>query len=349
MGKRVFMKGNDAVAEAAIAAGCRAAFGYPITPSSEWLERMAWRMPQVGGVIKQLESEAAVSHALYGAGAVGIRAMTATAGPGLNWMCDAVAYCATVEVPVVIVDIMRGGPALGNIAPAQSDIRFVKGGANGDIRTIILAPSSIQEMADYTFDAFNLADKWRIPVLVMADGMLGQMKESLVLPDPITEIPEKPWRACGAKNRPINRFIPFALDAVVLEKINIKLNGKFNQIDKTEARWEEVNTENPDILVVAFGLVARIVKSVIKEAKKDGLEIGLLRPITIWPFPNQIIDRLTHPLTKVLVIEMNNGQIVDDVRLAVNGKSVVNFYGRAGGAISTAKEIRNVIEREVKS
>lgn len=342
--KPVFMKGNEAVIEGAIAAGCRAVLGYPITPSTEGLEYAVIRMKQIGGIAKQLESEAAVSHALYGAGAVGIRAMTITSGPGLNWMHDAVDYMATAEVPTNIIDIMRGGPALGNIAPSQADVRSVKGGANGDYRTIILAPSSVQDLADFTFLAFELADKWRNPVFVLGDGLLGQMKETLILPEPIIKLPEKPWRLSGAKNRPPNKFIPFDLDPVGLEVINKKRNQKYNRIKETEVRYEAINIEKPDVLVVAFGLIARTMKSVIKEAEKESLSVGLIRPITLWPFPDEIINRAADKTNKILVIEMNMGQIVDDVRLAVNGKAAVKFYGRAGGIVLTSEEIKEEIK-----
>jgi len=355
MKKPVFMKGNEAVIEGAIAAGCKAVLGYPITPSTEGLEYAVKRMRQIGGIAKQMESEAAVSHALYGAGAVGIRAMTITSGPGFNWMHDAVDYMATSEVPTNIIDIMRGGPALGNIAPSQSDVRSAKGGANGDYRTIILAPSSVQNLADFTFLAFELADKWRNPVFVLGDGMLGQMKETLILPEPITELPEKPWRLSGAKNRPPNKFIPFDLNPAGLEAINKKLDRKYNQIKETEIRYEAINIKKPDILVVAFGLVARIIKSVIKEAEKENLSIGLIRPITLWPFPDEVINQAAERTNKILVVEMNMGQIVDDVRLAVNGKTPVKFYGRAGGLITTTeeitekiKEVLNIVKGEVQ-
>lgn len=339
------MKGNDALAEAAIAAGCRYYFGYPITPQNEIPAYMAQRMPQVGGVFVQSESELAAINMVYGAAATGMRAMTSSSSPGISLKQEGISYLAGAELPAVVVNIARGGPGLGNISPSQADyFQSVKGGGHGDYKMLVLAPASVQEMSDLTILAFDLADKYRNPVLILADGLLGQMLEPVVINPPSTRPPAKPWALTGAKSRPANCIKSLYLGEGALEEHNRHLQQKY-QAAQQEVRYEGLNLEAAQLVIVAFGSAARIAKSAIRIANASGLQVGLIRPITLWPFPSRPISQLAERGTQFLTIELNMGQMLEDVKLAAGGKSAVHFYGRPGGEIPTPEEILDQLKR----
>ncbi len=343
--KKSLMKGNEALAEAAIAAGCRCYFGYPITPQNEIPAYFARRMPQVGGTFIQSESEVSAINMVYGAAAAGLRAMTSSSSPGISLKQEGISYLVGAELPSVIVNISRGGPGLGNIAPSQSDyFQSTKGGGHGDYKILVLAPSSVQEMADLTILAFELADKYRNPVIILADGILGQMLEPAVINPSLQKIPEKPWALTGAQNRAANCIKSLLLDARMLEEHNLRLQKKYQSMSAGEVRYETKHTENAELVIVAFGSAARIAKSAIKIARAKGIKVGLLRPVSLWPFPSQSIRTLAERGVKFLVLELNFGQMLEDVQLAVNGRAKVDFYGRTGGAIPTPSEILKQIE-----
>lgn len=353
MGERVLMKGNEAIAEAAIRAGCLYYYGYPITPSSEtpeYLAKMIEHFTSQGGRFLQVSSEIAAIHRVYGASSAGARAMTSSSSPGISLKQLGISYIACAELPCVIVNMMRGGPGLGSIQPSQSDyFQAVKGGGHGDYNLIVLAPNSVQEAADLTMLAFDLADLYRNPVMILGDGALGQMMEPVEFKKRSNiKLPPKDWALTGAKGRAPNRIVPFNLDQFEMEKINRRLAEKYRKIKKKEVRYDTLNLENPDIVVVGYGLVARILETVIRNAKKEGIEVGLIRPITLWPFPSKIISEVAKTKKKILVVEMSMGQMVEDVKLAVEGKTKVYFYGRAGGVVPGAKELLDEIKRILK-
>jgi len=338
------LKGNVAFAEAAIRAGCEAYFGYPITPQTEALEHMATRMPELGRTFVQAESEIAAIHMVYGAAATGARAMTSSSSPGVSLMMEGLSYLAGSEVPAVVVDVMRGGPGLGNIAPAQSDyFQMVKGGGHGDYRQIVLAPASVQELIDHTVLAFDLADRYRIVAVVLADGSLGQMMEGAELP-PLRPLAERPaWALSGARGRAPNLVSSIHLDPEEEEAFNHHLQAKYAEIEAREARCEQHRTDDARIGVVAFGTSARIAKSAIAAARADGLAVGLLRPITLYPFPEADLSALADRVDALLVVEMNLGQMVEDVRRIVAGRVPVAFFGRTGGVMPMPEEIERAI------
>ena len=339
------LEGNVAIAEAAIRAGVEAFFGYPITPQTELLEHMAGRMPELGRVFLQAESEVAAINMVYGAACAGARVMTSSSGPGISLMQEGLSYIAISEVPVVVVDIMRGGPGLGNIQPAQSDYNQVtKTAGHGDYRSIVLAPSSVQEAADLTGLAFDLAEKYRTIVILAGDGMIGQMMEPAELP-PMKGLPStRPhWAVTGAKGRSKNVITSVFLQVEVMEAINWRLKAKLDTIQAEEVRCELTLVDDAEILIVAFGSAARITKTAIREAREQGIRVGMLRPITLLPFPSAAIEELLDRVQTVLVVEMNTGQMVDDVRLAVQGRAPVHFYGRPGGSVPVPDEILDVI------
>ena len=338
---RQLCKGNVAIVKGAILAGCRAYYGYPITPASEIAEAAALYLPQVGGTFLQAESEVAAINMVYGAAAAGARVMTASSGPGLSLMQEGISYCAGSELPVVIVDIVRGGPGLGNIAPEQSDyFCTVKGGGHGNYHNIVLAPASVQEMADLTMLAFDLADRYRNPTLVMADGFIGQMMEPLELQYREPQIPEKPWAVKGTPETRKNLISSIYLEPDDLEAHQRKLEAKYARAQEREPRWELYEAEDADVLLVGFGIVSRVLRSAVEEARKKGLRAGLFRPITLWPYPSQALARAAAHVQKVLVVELSNGQMVEDVRLALDGKVPVEFYGRVGGNVPSVEEIQ---------
>ncbi|HVN77260.1 MAG TPA: 3-methyl-2-oxobutanoate dehydrogenase subunit VorB [Thermoanaerobaculaceae bacterium] len=330
------MKGCEAIGEAAIHAGCRLFFGYPITPQNEIPEYMSARLPQVGGMFVQAESEVAASNMLYGASGAGRRVFTSSSSPGISLMMEGVSYMAGAELPVVIVNIMRGGPGLGGILPSQSDyFQATKGGGHGDYRVLVLAPSTVQEAADLVIDAFDLADKYRNPVMVLGDGLIGQIMEPVEFKKTIKpeDLPEKPWATTGCAGRQRNIINSLYLDPEQLEKHNWDLNAKYRAM-ASEVRFETTNVEGGcDVLLAAYGTVARIAKTAIDQAREKGLKIGLFRPITLYPFPAEALAKAAESAKAVLVAELSTGQMVEDVRAAVAGRRPVGFHGRVGGMV----------------
>lgn len=341
MGK-VLMKGNEVIAEAAIRAGCRYFFGYPITPQSELIAYMAKRLPEVGGVFLQAESEIAAINMVYGAAGAGARVMTSSSSPGFSLKQEGISYLAGAELPAVIVNIMRGGPGLGNIQPAQSDyFQVTRGGGHGDYNTVVLAPSSLQEIVELTDEAFNIADSYRSPVILLGDGLLGQMMEPVEFTESKNrQLSEKNWATTGTRGDGSPKVITsLELDADGLEKRNNALQRKFAEMKNKEVRYETYKTEDAEIIIVAYGTTARIAMNAVKHAREAGIKVGLIRPISLWPFPEKpFID--TRVNAKVYVsVEMSAGQMIDDIRLAVNGHTSVEFFGRTGGKVPTQEEI----------
>ncbi|NOX90203.1 MAG: 3-methyl-2-oxobutanoate dehydrogenase subunit VorB [Calditrichaeota bacterium] len=339
MGK-ILVKGNDAIVRGAILAGCRIYFGYPITPASEIAETAAEFLPKVGGTFLQAESEIASINMVYGAASGGIRSMTASSSPGISLKQEGVSYAAGAELPCVIVDIMRGGPGLGNIAPEQSDYnQIVKGGGHGNYKCPVLAPNSAQEMSDFIQLAFDIAEKYRTPVYILTDGYIGQMMEPVEFGEPKTDFPRFDWAIYADKESKHNLISSIYLDPEELEKHNLKLQRKYAEIEKSEVRFEEFMLEDAELVFMGYGIVSRVLKTVVEKMRQKGSKVGLLRPKTLFPFPKKKIKELTTRVKKILVVEMSNGQMVDDVRLAVNGKCPVEFYGRMGGVVPTMAEV----------
>ncbi|MDP4094080.1 MAG: 3-methyl-2-oxobutanoate dehydrogenase subunit VorB [Bacillota bacterium] len=347
MGEKLLMKGNEVIAEAAIRAGCRHYFGYPITPQTEVAHYMAKRMPKIGGVFLQAESEVAAINMVYGAACTGVRVMTSSSSPGISLKQEGISYIAGAELPAVIVNIMRAGPGLGGILPAQGDyFQAVKGGGHGDFKMLVLAPCSVQELYELTVEAFNLADKYRIGTMILGDGTLGQMMEAVEFKDEENIVHyEKNWATNGTNmERDHNIITSIDTNPEILESWNLRLQDKYKQITENEVRVEEYNCDGADLIVAAYGSVARIVKNVIKMAQKEGIKVGLIRPITLWPFPVNSFEKYAEVTKAFLTVEMSAGQMVEDVRLAVNGKAPVSFYGRTGGIIPTQQEILDKIK-----
>jgi len=341
MSEKVLMKGNEAIAEAAIAAGCRHYFGYPITPQTEIPEYMSKRMPQVGGVFLQAESEVAAINMVYGAAGAGARVMTSSSSPGISLKQEGISYIAGAELPCLIVNIMRGGPGLGGIQPSQSDyFQAVKGGGHGDYRNIVLAPNSVQEMVDLTMLGFALADQYRNPVMLLGDGVLGQMMEPVEIKENSIKPVEKPWAAVGKHGRTKPNIInSLFLKANELEDHNTHLQKKYTLIQENEMRWEEIYTEDAELILVAYGITARIAQSALDIARENGKKVGLLRPISLWPFPEPPFARLAKTTKAFLTLELSAGQMIEDVRLATHDAKPVHFYGRTGGMIMTPMEV----------
>lgn len=337
------MKGNEAMAEAAMRAGCRFFFGYPITPQTEVAAYMAKMMPKVGGTYLQAESEVAAINMVYGASAAGARVMTSSSSPGISLKSEGISYMAGADLPGVIVNVQRGGPGLGSIQPSQADYwQATKATGHGDFHIVVYAPSTVQEMADYAFKAFDTADKYRVPVMIMADGMLGQMMEPVVLPEALApeDLPEKPWATCGhGHKRPHNVANSLYLTASDLEDLVRERYERYAVIEETEQEAESYLTEDADIVLVAFGGAARVARSAVNAAREQGIKAGLVRPITLWPFPTRAIEALVPTAKAFLDVEMNMGQMVEDVRLAVAGRVPVEFFGRTGGVIPTPDEV----------
>lgn len=337
-----FMTGNEAIAEAAIQAGCRHFFGYPITPQSEIPEYMSKRLPEIGGVYLQAESEVAAINMLFGAAGAGGRVMTSSSSPGISLMQEGISYLAGAELPCVIVNIMRGGPGLGGIQPSQSDyFQATKGGGHGDYHLLVLAPHTVQEAVSLTMKAFYLADKYRNPVMILGDGYMGQMMEPVEFEEATTNgaLPAKEWILTGAKGRPPRLIKSLYLDPEALEKHNLRLNGKVQEMIKSEVRVETYLVEDAEVVIAAVGTVARIAKTAIKALREKGVKVGLIRPITVFPFPYGTFEEIAERVGKVLVVEMNLGQMLEDVRLGVCGKAEIRFYGRTGGMVPTYDEI----------
>ena len=357
---KVLMKGNEAVAEAAIRSGCRLYFAYPITPQSELIEYMARMMPKVGGTFLQAESEVAAINMVYGAAGTGKRVMTSSSSPGISLKMEGISYIAGANLPAVIINVQRGGPGLGDIQPAQGDyFQATKGGGHGDYRLIVLAPASVQEFADMASEAFDLADKYRNPVMILSDGMLGQMMEPVEFKKTATdeEIEEmgnqhKDWcvhpQEAGQPHHH-NEINSLEIDPSVLEKHVIALDKKYKLIESKEIKVEEYNiNDDNEMVCVAFGTASRIVRSAIDQLNAEGKNIGLIRPITVWPYPYDTIAKSLHnKVKKVMVLELNLGQMVEDVKLAVNGKVPVGFFGKVGGIVFTPEEIKAQIKENL--
>jgi 2-oxoisovalerate ferredoxin oxidoreductase alpha subunit len=343
---RLLLKGNEAVIHAAVAAGCRAFFGYPITPASEIAEAASDLIPRAGGVFVPAESEIGAIQMVYGASSAGVRVMTASSGPGISLMQEGVSYLAGAELPCVIVDIMRGGPGLGNIAPEQGDyFQVVKGGGHGNYRSIVLAPNSVQEMCDLTVRAFDLADRYRNPVYVLADGVLGQMMEAVEMPSVEPVITAKPWAVSGNPETRHNLVASIWLEPEQLEAHIQKLAAKYRDAENNECAWEEHCTTDAEILLVGYGIMSRVARAAVDLARQAGLKAGLLRPVTLFPFPTTRLGELAAKVHSMLAVELSTGQMIEDVKLAVDGQVPVHFYGRVGGMIPTAEDVLAVIQK----
>jgi len=351
MGSRILLRGNEVIAEAAIRAGCECYFAYPITPQAELLEHMARTMPRLGRTFVQAESEVAAISMVYGAAAAGVRTMTSSSSPGISLKQEGISYLAGSNLPAVIVNVVRGGPGLGNIAPAQSDyFQATKGGGHGDYRLIVLAPSTVPEAGELTMLAFELADEHRIPVMILADGMLGQMMEPVELPEPIdvASLPAKDWATDGAAGRDPNIVLSFDLAPEKLKAMNLALQEKYARIEASELRYEETSTEDADLVIAAYGTVARIAKSVARMARDEGIKVGIFRPITLWPYPYEPLRALSERVKTVLTVEMSAGQMWEDVRLAVGDRAETPFYGELGGVVPTPRAILNEVRTHAR-
>ena len=341
MAERVLMKGNEAIAEAAIRAGCRHYFGYPITPQTEIAAYMAKKMPKIGGVFLQAESEIASINMVYGAAAAGVRVMTSSSSPGISLKTEGLSYIAGSDVPCLVVNVQRGGPGLGGIQPSQSDyFQATKAGGHGDFRMIVLAPASVQEMADLTVKGFDLADKYRMTSMILADGTMGQMMEPVSLNYGEPKKYDKSWAVTGTEcARPHNIVNSLFLQPDELEKFNFIRYERYKQIEENETMYEEYMMEDAETCVVAFGISARVAKNAIVQARAEGIKVGMIRPITLWPFPKVPMLKAAEKVHTFISVEMSMGQMVDDVRLAVNGKKPVHFFGRTGGVIPSVEEV----------
>ena len=345
MQEKVLMKGNEAIAEAAIIAGCRHYFGYPITPQTEVAAYMAKRMPKIGGVFLQAESEIAAINMVYGVAATGKRVMTSSSSPGISLKGEGISYLAGADLPALVVNVQRGGPGLGGIQPSQSDyFQSTRGGGHGDYHMIVLAPASVQEMAQLTVKGFELADKYRMTSMILADGTMGQMMEPVDLNLTVEESVEKPWATTGTKmQRKHNIVNSLYLVPEMLEKTNFDRFERYKTIEDTETRYEEYLTEDADIVVCAFGIAARVSRNAVDEARKQGIKAGLIRPITLWPFPKKPFERLADTAKAFISVELSMGQMIEDVKLAVNCKKPVTLCNRAGGMIPSPEQVLDAI------
>ncbi|MCM8769213.1 MAG: 3-methyl-2-oxobutanoate dehydrogenase subunit VorB [Candidatus Omnitrophica bacterium] len=343
----VLLSGCEAAAEAAIAAGCRFYAGYPITPQNRFPEYMSVRLPQVGGVFIQAESELAAINMVFGAAAAGARALTSSSSPGISLKQEGISYLAGCELPAVIINMNRGGPGLGDVTPSQSDyFQSTRGGGHGDYRTIVLAPWSVQELYDFTYLAFDLADRYRNPVLILSDGMVAQIMEPVRLKNGVKKLPVKKWALTGCRGRKPNSIKSLFLTPGVLETHNWKLARKYELMEKREGRWETYVCEKMELVIVSFGICARIVKEAMEQARKEDIRVGLFRPLTLWPFPYKQLRSYLDKVEKVLVVELNLGQMLDDVRIAAGDKRRIFFYGRPGGGVPTPEEILREIKKK---
>lgn len=346
--QKVLMKGNEALAEAAIQAGCHHFFGYPITPQTEVAAYMSKRLPKIGGTYLQAESEVAAINMVLGAASAGVRAMTSSSSPGISLKSEGISYLAGSDLPCLIINVQRGGPGLGGIQPSQADYwQATRAPGHGDLHILVFAPSTIQEIVDMVFDAFESADRYRIPVMILADGMLGQMMEPVVFPEKkVVTFDKESWAANGHKNkRPHNIINSLYLQATELEQKIKERFERYEEIKAKEARAEEYLVSDADIVVVAYGATSRIARSAINSARAKGIKAGLIRPQTLWPYPSAVIAKAAQTAKAFLTVEMSMGQMVDDVRLAVNGKVPVSFFGRTGGVIPTPAEVLAEIEK----
>lgn len=348
MSEKVLMKGNEALAEAAIQAGCRLFFGYPITPQTELSAYMSKKMPKVDGLFLQAESELAAINMVLGASAAGKRAMTSSSSPGISLKSEGISYIAGSDVPAVIINVQRGGPGLGSIQPSQADYwQATKATGHGDFQLIVYAPSTVQEMADFVGQAFDIGEKYRMPVMILSDGMLGQMMEPVSFPDDVKpNIAQRPWAACGHDNkRPHNIVNSLYIEAKDLEQTILERYKKYDIIKKTEQKAESYLTEDADIVIVAYGASSRVARSAVNSAREIGIKAGMVRPITLWPFPVDAIEKTVSTAKQYLTVEMSMGQMVDDVKLVVSGRKPVHFFGRTGGVIPTPAEVFEEIKK----
>ncbi len=341
MSEKVLMKGNEAIAEAAIRAGCRHYFGYPITPQTELAAYMAKRMPKIGGTFLQAESEIAAINMVYGVSSTGKRVMTSSSSPGVSLKQEGISYIAGADLPALIVNVQRGGPGLGGIQPSQSDyFQATKGGGHGDYHLIVLAPASVQEMADLTAKCFELADKYRMPSMLLADGTMGQMMEPVLLPEESDVTVEKPWALTGTKmQREHNIVNSLYLKPEELEKTNFDRYERYAQIEKEEVMFEEFMMDDAEVCVVAFGIAARVSKNAVVEARKQGIKAGLLRPITLWPFPTEAVKKAAEHCKAFVSVELSMGQMIEDIKLASECKRPVVLCNRAGGMIPSPEQV----------
>jgi len=348
--RKQLIKGNEAIVKAAVLAGCRAYYGYPITPASEIAEAAALYLPQAGGIFLQAESEVAAINMLYGAASAGVRAMSASSGPGISLMQEGLSYIAGSELPCVVADIMRAGPGLGNIAPEQGDYnQIVKGGGHGNYRILVLAPASVQEMADLTTLAFDLADEYRNPVVVLADGYTGQMMEPVEFAPRAFVPPPPEWTVRGTAETRHNLICSIYLEPDLMERHVRKLEAKYQRAEREAVRAECWRTEDAEIVLVGYGIMGRVLKAVVEMARARGMAVGLLRPITLFPFPVAQIRELSRRAKAFAVVELSTGQLVDDVRLALEGRRPVEFYSRVGGNVPSAEEVLAFVERKFRA
>jgi 2-oxoglutarate ferredoxin oxidoreductase subunit alpha len=342
------MKGNEALAEAAVRAGCRYYFGYPITPQTELMEYLARRLPEVGGTFLQAESEVAAVNMVYGAAGAGGSVMTSSSGPGISLKQEGISFLASAELPCVIVNVMRGGPGLGTIQPSQGDyFQATRGGGHGDYRVPVLAPASGQETADLVYKAFDMAQRYRTPVILLSDGVTGQMMEPVRLPEEKTGASLKPWITDGCSGRQRRVVKTLYLDPIQLEAHNLHLQAKYSQISEKEALFEGYLLGDAQVVIVAFGICARIAQTAVDNLREQGLRVGLFRPVTLWPFPEQFLKDAVQKADHVLTVEMNAGQMLQDVRLSLPSKDI-SFYGRMGGVLVSALEIGAEVKRIIK-
>jgi len=343
---RHLVKGNEAVIRGAIAAGCKAYFGYPITPASEIAEAASLLLPEAGGIFIPAESEIGAIQMVYGAASAGVRSMTASSGPGISLMQEGVSYLAGAELPGVIVDVMRAGPGLGNLGVEQGDyLQLTKGGGHGNYRAPEFAPNCVQEMCDLTIHAFEVADRYRNPVYVLADGALGQMMEPLDIPETKSTEPEKPWAVAGTAATRKNLITSIFLEHSVQEILITRLENKYREMEEKEVLLEEVFTEDANILIVAYGISSRIARAALEMARADGIRVGLLRPISLYPFPSKRLRQLASKAFSVLVLELSSGQLVEDVRLAVGGITPIQLLRRTGGMMPTAEDVVQALKK----
>lgn len=349
MSEKVLMKGNEAIAEAAIRAGCRHYFGYPITPQTEVAAYMAKRMPKIGGTFLQAESEIAAINMVYGVAAAGMRAMTSSSSPGVSLKQEGISYIAGSDLPALIVNVQRGGPGLGGIQPSQSDyFQATKGGGHGDYHLIVLAPASVQEMADLTVKAFDLADKYRMPSMILADGTMGQMMEPVELPEESVSKVEKPWALTGTKNKREHNIVnSLYLVPEKLEDINFARFERYKVVEENEVMYEEYMMEDAEYCIVAFGIAARVAKNAITSARAKGIKIGMIRPITLWPFPKKAIADAADKVRAFISVELSMGQMIEDIRLAEDCRKPVYLCNRAGGMIPSPEDVMKTIERVI--
>lgn len=340
-----FIKGNEAVVKGAVLAGCTHYFGYPITPASEIAHAAAYYLPAFGGTFIQAESEVSAINMVYGAAGAGVRCMTASSGPGFSLKAEGISYLAGAELPCVVVDVMRAGPGLGNIFPEQGDYnQVVKGAGHGNYKVIVLAPNSAQEMADHGYIAFDLAEKYRIPVMILTDAYIGQMMEPVKFPLEVKRVKRFDWAVYGDKDSRKALVTSIVMSAELLEEHNIKLNKKYEKIEKEEVKFEGYKLDDADVVFVAYGVSSRIAMSAVDVLREKNIKAGLLRPITLFPFPKQACRDVAARAKRIIAVELSNGQMVDDIRLAVNGKKEIELYGRMGGMTPTVEELVSIVE-----